>query len=282
MLPGAMYIVARAILGFGIPMCIVAGSSLIGELGYPKERPVLTSLFNVSYFVGELLAAGICFGTRSIASNWSFKLPGILQAVPSLMNLSLIFLVPESPRWLVSKDRHEEAHAILATYHAEGDMDSEFVKAEMAQIRSTIAIELEASKQSWFSLFTSTGMRRRVIISTALGLFTQWSGNTLLSYYLSTILKMIGWTNAEDKNKVNVGLSAWSLITAAIAAFAVLRFRRRVMYMTCTISLLCVYIGWTVSMERAMVGEATKHRNHAAGIMVLVFIFLYKPCYNIG
>lgn len=39
-----MYIVARMILGFGIPTCIVSGSSLIGELGYPKERPVLTSL----------------------------------------------------------------------------------------------------------------------------------------------------------------------------------------------------------------------------------------------
>lgn len=39
-----MYIIARMILGFGIPTCIVSGSSLIGELGYPKERPVLTSL----------------------------------------------------------------------------------------------------------------------------------------------------------------------------------------------------------------------------------------------
>lgn len=37
-----MYIIARMILGFGIPICIVAGSSLIGELSYPKERPVLT------------------------------------------------------------------------------------------------------------------------------------------------------------------------------------------------------------------------------------------------
>lgn len=277
-----MYIVARAILGFGIPMAIVAGSSLLGELGYPKERPVLTSLFNVSYFVGELLAAEIAFGTRSIESNWSFKLPGILQAVPSLMNLSLIFLVPESPRWLISKDRHEEAHAILTKYHAEGDPDSEFVKAELAQIRSTIAIELEASKQSWWDLITSAGMRRRVLISTALGLFTQWSGNTLLSYYLSTILEMIGWTNGDDKNKVNVGISAWSLITAATAAVLVLRFRRRVMYMACTISLLCVYIGWTVSMERAMVGEESGESNNTAGIMVLVFIFLYKPCYNIG
>lgn len=93
-----MYIFARMVLGFGIPTCIVSGSSLIGELGYPKERAVLTSLFNVSYFVGQLVAAGICFGTNNIASNWGWRLPSVLQAVPSLIQMSFIFLVPESPR----------------------------------------------------------------------------------------------------------------------------------------------------------------------------------------
>ncbi len=43
----------------------------------------------------------------------------------------------------------EEAHAILTKYHAEGDPDSVLVKAEMAQIRSTIKIEMDNSKQSW-------------------------------------------------------------------------------------------------------------------------------------
>ena len=52
--PVGMYIAARIILGFGIPTCIVSGSSLIGELAYPKERPIMTSLFNVAYFVGKL------------------------------------------------------------------------------------------------------------------------------------------------------------------------------------------------------------------------------------
>lgn len=54
-----MYIVARMILGFGIPTCIVAGSSLIGELAYPKERPIMTSLFNVSYFFGTSLCSQV-------------------------------------------------------------------------------------------------------------------------------------------------------------------------------------------------------------------------------
>ena len=84
------------ILGFGIPTCIISGSSLIGELGYPKERPVLTSLFNVSYFVGSIVAACICFGTNNIASNWGWRLPSILQAFPSLIQISLVLFVPVS------------------------------------------------------------------------------------------------------------------------------------------------------------------------------------------
>lgn len=138
----------------------------------------MTSLFNVSYFVGELLAAGICFGTNNIPSHWSWRLPSILQAVPSFLQISLVLLLPESPRWLISKDRHEEAHEILIKYHAEGDRDSEFVRAEMAQIQSTLHMEIEASKKSWLDLFATAGMRRRVILSTALGLFTQWSGKS--------------------------------------------------------------------------------------------------------
>lgn len=88
-----MYIVARMILGFGIPTCIVSGSSLIGELAYPKERPVLTSLFNVSYFVGQIVAAAIVFGTNSIASNWGWRIPSLLQICPSLLQLTFVLYV---------------------------------------------------------------------------------------------------------------------------------------------------------------------------------------------
>ena len=162
------------VLGFGIPTCIVSGSALIGELAFPKERPLLTSLFNVSYFVGQIIAAGICFGTNNIASNWGWRLPSILQMCPSLIQMSFVFLIPESPRWLISKDRAEEANDILIKYHAEGDRDSAFVAAEMAQLRTTITLELEASKSSWIDIAKTAGMRRRMLISMLIGLFTQW------------------------------------------------------------------------------------------------------------
>jgi MFS family permease len=176
-----MYIFARLLLGFGIPACIVAGSSLIGELGYPKERPVLTSLFNVSYFVGQLVAAGIVFGTNSLTSDWAWRIPSFLQLAPSLLQIVFVFLLPESPRWLISHGRVEEAEAILVKYHAEGNPESEFVKGEIEQIRATIQLEAEASNRNWLDLVKTAGMRRRTLITAHLGLFTQWSGNTLVS-----------------------------------------------------------------------------------------------------
>ena len=85
-----MYIIARMILGFGILFCIISGSALIGELGYPKERATLTSLFNSSYFIGSIFAASIAIGTDSLKSNWNWRVPSLLQICPSLLQICTV------------------------------------------------------------------------------------------------------------------------------------------------------------------------------------------------
>ncbi|KAJ7618656.1 hexose transporter [Roridomyces roridus] len=272
-----MFVASRAILGLGIPFAIVAASSLIGELSHPKERAILGSLFNSCYFIGSIVAAGVTLGTFSMSSNWGWRIPSLLQMIPSFLQLTFIYFLPESPRWLVSKGRHEEAMAILVKYHAEGDASSEFVKAEFAEIERTLELELETRKTTWLEFFAAPGMRKRLIVAAFLGLFTQWSGNGLTSYLLARVLDEIGIHSNREKNEINLALTAWNLVNATFLALVVTKFSRRKAYLTCTISLFLVFLGWTVSSAR-FVQTGSKPASRA----VLAFIFIYQPAYNLG
>ncbi|KAK4890201.1 hypothetical protein LTR27_011083 [Elasticomyces elasticus] len=277
-----MYIVARILLGMGILFAIISGSCLIGELAHPKERAVLTSLFNASYFIGSIIACAIAIATVNIIGDWSWRLPSLLQMGPSVLQIATVFLLPESPRWLVSQDREEEAYAILVKYHAEGDSDNVIVLAEMAQIRSTIKLEMESNKQSWLTMVKKAGMRRRVLIAVFLGLFTQMSGNTLLSYYTNLLYTMMGYTTSYAKTRINIANQCWSLLSATLIALYVTRFRRRVAFMVSSSTMVVCFVAMTIAFQRLSVADDKGVKNHAASITAMVFYFAYSPCYNIG
>ncbi|KAJ0310438.1 hypothetical protein COL516b_002240 [Colletotrichum fioriniae] len=168
-----MFLASRWILGFGIPFAIINASSLIGELSYAKERPIMTS------------------------------------------GCQIVFMpfCPESPRWLISKDRGDEAFAILSKYHSEGENGDEFVRLEYAQIMSTIQQEKEvASKFLWADVFRDAAMRRRFMLAGIMGFFTQWSGNGLISFYMKKILNLVGITDNHTVQKFILGNTCWVFI----------------------------------------------------------------------
>lgn len=57
---------------------------------------------------------------------------------------------------------------------------------------------------------------------------------------------------------------------------------RRILYLNCTISLLCCFIAWTISMEKAQTAKDAGGHNQAVSILNVFFLFAYSPCYNIG
>lgn len=272
-----VYVLARVMIGFGLPFAIIAGSCLLGELGYPKERPILTSLFNACFSLGAIVAASVTFGTVTIKSEYSWRIPSFLQMAPSLLQVSLVFFLPESPRFLISKDRHEEALEILIKYHGEGDPNNEFVLAEMAEIKTTIAMELDHSRQSWMDMVRTAGMRRRVLIGSLLGIFTQLSGNVVISYYLYDCLKLIGYEKDPSfSSKYNLGSQGWSLVCGVAASLVVMRFKRRTMYLAGIAGIFVVYVSWTIC---AAIFKQTG--SDVAAKFTLFWIYAYSPAYSI-
>lgn len=113
-----MFVIARFLLGFGIPFAIVAASSMIGELSYPKERARIGSLFNASWFIGMVISPlpllthpnavmPICRCDRScgcysrdvcdevyLGLAYSFLLASFAQSAPSHLHLVFARVTP--------------------------------------------------------------------------------------------------------------------------------------------------------------------------------------------
>ncbi|KAH9864310.1 hypothetical protein J1614_010244 [Plenodomus biglobosus] len=273
----AMFIFSRIFLGHGIVYAIVSGAALLGELGHPKERAFLGSMFNAFFGVGSILGAGIVVRTLLIPNDWCWRLPSLLQAAPSVIQIFFAFTVPESPRWLVSKDRSEEALEILIKYHAEGDASQELPHIEIAEIRKALEMENDSRARGWGELFQTKGMRHRSLVAAALGLFVQFSGNNLISQYLVQILDKIGISDSHTQVRYNVGSEAWGFVAAIVMAAITPRYPRRRMYLLCASCLVAVYTAWTIAQARNRI-EGTA----GTGYAVLVLIFLYKPAYCIA
>jgi hypothetical protein len=141
---------------------------------------------------------------------------------------------------------------------------------------------MEHSSNSWSDLFATSGMRRRALIAGFLGLFTQMSGNTLLSYYQNLLFELMGFTENYPKTRINIANQCWSLITATIIALVVSRFPRRKMFMLSAGSMVMMFMGMTICFERLSHADANGYTNKSAQYAALFFFFAYSPTYNIG
>ncbi|KAG8679779.1 hypothetical protein FRC09_018712, partial [Ceratobasidium sp. 395] len=226
------FVCSRGMIGFGLCFATNAAPLLITELAYPTQRGRITAMYNSSWYVGSIIAAWVCFGTfRMEGTTWSWRIPSLLQGVPSLLQLCLLWFVPESPRWLLSQNRDAEAINTLGKYHANGNTSDPLVVLEYQEIREALALEKEiAGETSYLSLFKSTGNLKRMRIIIALGFFSQWSGNGLFSYYLNEIFKTLGITSPGMKTLINGLLQIWNLIMALGGAMFVDRLGRRTLF----------------------------------------------------
>ncbi|KAM5352149.1 hypothetical protein ACJ41O_004872 [Fusarium nematophilum] len=269
----------RGLIGFGSSFIAVAAAPMIGELAYPSHRPIITAIYNTSWCLGSIVAAWVTYGTFKIPHSWGWRIPCLLQAAPSLVQVACIYLVPESPRWLVAYDRLRDAQKILSKYHAGSEEPNELVIAEMSEI--TVAIENERLQNtaSYMDFLGTTGNRHRLFICISVGFIIQWCGHGLILVYLVQVLKSIGITDPETQNIINGVLRIFNYIVAIISAFFVDRFGRRGMFLFSIAGMTLAFIIWTAISAK---NEQQDFKNKGLGIGVVTMIFVFFLFYNIG
>lgn len=177
-----MFIVARIIVGLGSQLSSAAAPALLGELLPAVTRGRILGFFFSCFYVGSLTSAIINYGSQNIQSTWSWRLPSLLQIIPSLLALCLLPFVPESPRWLISQGRHEHAREVLIVVQGGGDSESEVVRSTFAEIESALAAEKAMFHQNpWKEITATPPNRKRLLILCTFGVMINSFGNFVIS-----------------------------------------------------------------------------------------------------
>ncbi|KAF6745384.1 hexose transporter [Ephemerocybe angulata] len=278
-IPFGMFIGARFLIGFGLTFAASAAPLLVTELAYPTQRATLTSTYNSLWYSGAIIAAWTTFGSFKIQNTWSWRLPSAIQGLPAVIQVALIWFAPESPRWLVSKGRNEQALKTLAYYHADGNDQDPLVQYEYNEIKAAIDLDRTvAEKVGWKTLVATPGNRRRMRIIIAIAFFSQWSGNGLVSYYLNEVFKTIGITNGTHQLLINayppdveLGLGPYS------ASSLVEKIGRRILFISSTIGMIAFF-----TMQTICSAMYAKNGNNAAAYAVIAAIFLFFASYDLA
>ncbi|TFB07389.1 Lactose permease [Trichoderma ghanense] len=272
----AMYIGGKIVLGVGSSLIQMGAPVLVTELSHPKERVQITTFYNTSIVLGYVIGAWATYGCFRIPGSWSWKLPTLIQIIPSAYQLSLIFFCPESPRWLIATGRMREARAILVKYHGECDPNSETVNFECIEIRQVLAKEA-GQNMTWVDFFSSIPNLKRISLCFATAVFSQSSGNLLVSNYLTQILKDTGVNSEKDITLVNGMVTLWQYIVALSVTACVNKFRRRTFFLIGSGGVTLTFIAWTIGAQQYL-----EHGSLAAGRLVLACIFIFQAFYTMA
>ena len=152
------------------------------------------------------------------------------------------------------------------------------IQYEFDEIKAAISQDRESAKSvGWSSFVATKGNKKRFAIIIALAVFSQWSGNGLVSFYLNKVFDAIGITDPTIQLLINGILQIWNLAVAITASFLVDKLGRRVLFLSSCIGMLVFFTLQTVCS--ALFAE---HGTQGAAHAVIAFIFLYSPAYNTG
>ncbi|KAK1711758.1 uncharacterized protein CLUP02_09778 [Colletotrichum lupini] len=269
----------RFVLGFGVSFCCVSAPTYVSELAHPKWRGTLTGLYNCMWPVGAFIAGWVAYGASFIPGDGGWRLPVWCQLVTSGIVVAFVFFLPESPRWLVANDRHEEAAKILTQLHGEKDPNHPIVQLQMKEMMAQISNE--ASDKKWWDyheLWNTHSARRRLICVLGMAIMGQASVNSLSSYYLVTMMNTAGITDEKKVLALNAVNSILGLLGSVIGARLTDRVGRRPLLIY---SILFCSVTFAVITGTSKMAVDDPSNTNAANTTI-AFVFLFGVVFSLG
>jgi len=199
-------VIFRIIGGIGIGVASVISPLYIAEISVPSFRGRLVSMYQLAITAGflgaylanyglqnyseSLLAGGVSpnlYDKIFASEAWRGMLG--MESIPALIFLIVLFLIPESPRWLIVKGEEKKAAVILKKIYGETE-----AKNQINNVKNIISLETDSN---WRMLF-QPGFRMAMFIGVALAILGQFMGVNAVLYYGPTIFKETGLSSGDS------------------------------------------------------------------------------------
>jgi sugar porter (SP) family MFS transporter len=247
----------RFIGGLAVGGASVVSPMYIAEISPAKYRGRLVAVTQFNIVLGILLAYLSNWVIHSLQvgeteCRWMFG----VMAGPSAAFFLLLFLTPQSPRWLLSKGRVAEARGVLA----QCGTDTGNLEQEISEITASLDLEHHRLAEPFFC----ARYRRPIMLAVAIAMFNQLSGINALIYYTKDIFQMAG-AGAQSALLQSVIVGVTNLVFTMAAMAVIDQFgRRRLM--------LVGSIGYIVSLSAAAYSFYTGTGGKLLLASLLVFI----------
>lgn len=113
----AQFFVARIVVGFAKAIDIASVPTYLVELAPPKRRGFVAGLYWTCWLLGAIISSSVGYGARRADGDWTWRIVCICMAAPALSCIVSLLMVPESPRWLISRGREAEALTVSVGNH---------------------------------------------------------------------------------------------------------------------------------------------------------------------
>ncbi len=247
----------RFLGGLGVGASTIAAPAYITEISPKESRGQLVAMYQFNIVLGILVAFLSNYLLSDIGENaWRWMLG--VEALPAIIYTFLTLIIPESPRWLLSKNRLGQAEAVLKMIDAK------------ANVSEQIQILEESERTSKSVSIYERQFRFPLVLAFLIAFFNQFSGINAFLYYAPRLFEEAGLENSTALLS-SIGIGVVNMVFTLLGMFLIDRLgRKRLM--------LIGSVGYLVSLSLAACAFLFKWN----GAVVPPFLFLFIAAHAIG
>ncbi|MDP5158954.1 MAG: sugar porter family MFS transporter [Flaviramulus sp.] len=248
----------RFLGGIGVGASTIAAPAYVSEISPAKDRGRLVALYQFNIVFGILIAFLSNYLLRNVGENaWRWMIG--VEAFPALIYTVLIFTVPKSPRWLISKHRNEEAKEVLKLINPNGDAEK-LMQEIKAESESHLSGENIFMKKYRFPL----------MLAFLVAMFNQFSGINAFLYYAPRIFEEAGLGESTALLS-SIGIGVTNLLFTLLGVFLIDRLGRKILMYVGS-------IGYIISLSLVSMAFFLNWE----GLAVPIFLFMFIASHAIG